>query len=214
MFMAVTERRKQVLEAIAVLQTNYGFPPSLEEICANMGLASKGSLSKHVRALEEEGMLEGTPGKRRSWKITQRGWKLIDMSPTPYIPIIGQIAAGTPILAQQNREGELAVDPSLFGSDEAFALRVRGDSMVDAKISDGDLAIIRPQEDAENGQIVAVVVDGMESDATLKIFRRRKGSIELQPANKNYEPIVFKGRARSRVKIQGALIGVIRLIKA
>ena len=102
------------------------------------------------------------------------------------------------------------MDPELFGCDATFALRVKGDSMIDAHIQDGDLAIIQPWEDAENGRIVAAMVDGLESEATLKLFHRKKTRIELHAANPHYQPLVFEGPQRSRVRIIGRLVGVIR----
>ncbi len=211
MYMGITERKKQILEFIEEFQTREGFPPSLMEICEALGLVSKGSLHKHIRGLVEEGFLASAPGKKRAWKLTEQAWDLIGRAPSPHIPLVGQIAAGTPILADQNIENELPVDPSLFGAEEAFALRIKGDSMEEAKIRDGDLAIIRPQGDAENGQIVAVTVEGLETEATLKVFRRRNKVLELHPANEKYKPLVFKGKDLSKVKILGRLIGVIRV---
>jgi repressor LexA len=113
-------------------------------------------------------------------------------------------------LADHNKEDDLPVDPQLFGSREAFALLVKGDSMIEAQIREGDLAIIRPQSEAENGEIVAVQVEGVETEATLKIFRRRNGDIELHPANPAHQVQLFSGDERERVKILGKLIGVIR----
>jgi repressor LexA len=167
-------------------------------------------LHKHLQALEKEGYLERSPGKKRTWNLTVRGWNMIGRPVSPSIPLLGQIAAGTPILAEQNREEELPIDPALFGAGEVFALRVRGDSMVDTHIQDGDLAIIRPQEEAQDGQIVAVQVEDLEPEATLKVLRRRNGAIELHPANSQYKPLIFRGAQRARVRILGRLVGVIR----
>jgi repressor LexA len=203
MRMSITERQQQILEYMKSYQIREGFPPTVREICKALGLVSPGSLIKHLQALEREGRLAKVLGKKRAWK-------LIDRSSPFFIPLIGRIAAGTPILAEQNREDYLPVDPHLFGSHEAFALRVKGDSMIDAQIREGDLAIIRPQSDAESGEIVAAQVEGVEPEATLKILRRRNGDIELQPANPAYKTQLFRGEARAKVKILGKLIGVIR----
>ncbi|MCX5862677.1 MAG: transcriptional repressor LexA [Desulfomonile sp.] len=201
--MVITNRQKEIIDFIREFQHRQGFPPSLREICKALGLTSPGSMIKHMRSLESEGFIRRIPGKKRAWS-------LIGLSSRICIPLIGRIAAGTPILAEENREDDLPVDPGLFGSKEAFALRVSGDSMVDAQIRDGDLAIIRPQDDAENGWIVAVLVQGLETEATLKIFRRKNEEIELHAANPAYEPVVFKKEEQSRVKILGKLIGIIR----
>lgn len=203
MDMNITPRQKEVLQFIRTFQAQEGFPPSLREICEACGLVSSGSIVKHLNSLERHGHLVRTPGKKRTWKLTNRG-------PFLFIPVIGQIAAGKPILAEENRDDTIPLDPSFFGSKEAFALRVKGDSMIAAQIRDGDLAIIRPQQEADNGDIVAVLVEGMEMEATLKILRSARETIELQAANPAYQPLIFTGDDRSRVSIVGKLIGIIR----
>jgi len=208
--MKITAQKRDILAYIHDFQDREAFPPSLREICAAMGLTSPGSLIKHMRVLESEGYLTRIPGKKRAWKLTEKVWEVIGKPVPPSIPLIGQIAAGTPILAAENREEELPVDPTLFGSSEVFALRVQGDSMINAQIRDGDLAVIRPQENAEEGQIVAVMVEGTELEATLKMLRRGPGTVELHAANPAYEPLIFKGKERARVKILGKLVGIIR----
>jgi repressor LexA len=201
--MEITVRQKEVLEFMAAYQDREGFPPSIREICQALGLSSPGSLIKHLRTLETKGFIVSIPGKKRAWKLTNR-------SSRNHIPLIGRIAAGTPILADENKDDDLPVDPRLFGADEVFALLVKGDSMIDAQIRSGDLAVIRPQSQAENGEIVAVMIEGLEPEATLKIFRRRNDDIELHPANQAYSVQIFRGEERGRVKILGKLAGIIR----
>jgi len=208
--MKLTGRKKQILEYFGKFQSRNELPPSVREICQALDLSSPGSLHKHLQSLEAEGYLERSPGKKRTWRLTQKAWNLLGRPRPLSIPLVGQIAAGTPILAAENREDELPVDPGLFGYQDAFALRVRGDSMIDALIRDGDLAVIRPQNHAEDGEIVAVQVEELEPAATLKVFRRRNGSVELHPANREYEPLIFEGEEQSKVKILGKLIGIIR----
>ena len=210
--MEPTRRQKDILSYMAAVQRRQGFPPSVREICAGLKLQSPGSMQRHLWVLMKGGFLEKDPGKKRAWKLTHKAWDFVGyrQSESPVIPLVGRIAAGTPILAEENREDELPIDPKLFGSDDAFALRVQGDSMKDAHIRDGDLAIIRPQEDAENGRIVAVMVEGLEPEATLKVLRRTDDGVELHPANEEYKPLVFTGAERSRVKVLGRLVGVIR----
>lgn len=184
-------------------QQEEGYPPTVREICKRIGLASAGSLLKHMRSLEEAGFIEHSPGKKRAWKLKDQ--------PSPlWIPVLGRIAAGAPILAEENKEFELSIDPGLFGSREAFALKVKGDSMIDAQIRENDLAIIRPQNDVENGQVAAAMVEGLESEATLKIIKKTKDTIELRPANPDYESLIFRGKERSKVKILGKMVGLIR----
>lgn len=201
--MGVTSRQQQILTFISRFQRRHGFPPSLREICLELGLASPGSLLKHIRTLESLGLLEAAPGKKRAWRVTTD-------EAAPAIPLLGRIAAGTPIPALEHRDEVLPVDPMLFGAESAFALRVRGDSMKDAHIRDGDLAVIRPQQDAEDGEIVAALVEDLEPEATLKILRRSKDKVELHPANPEHPVFVFEGQDRGRVTIVGKLIGVIR----
>ncbi len=214
--MTITKKKKHVLQCIARLEKTWGIPPAVREICKEMDLKSPGSMQKHIQTLEAHGYVEKTPGKNRSCKLTRKGWdaageiSTAGNAPSAGIPLIGRIAAGTPILAEENKEDDLPVDPRLFGYTEAFALSVRGDSMKDAQIRDGDLAVIRPQQEAENGEIVAVMVDGVEPEATLKILRRNNGTVELHAANDAYAPLVFRGADRAKVTILGKLIGVIR----
>ncbi len=208
--MKITAVKKEILEFFGNFQSREGFPPSVREICSGVERSSAGSMHKHLQALETGGYLERMPGKKRTWKLTPKAWDLVGKPWPPSIPLVGQIAAGTPILAEENKEDDLPVDPSLFGHGQAFALRVKGDSMIDCQIRDGDLAIIRPQDDAEDGQIVAVQVEELEAEATLKVFRRRNGTVELHPANSQYQPFVFRGKERSKIKILGRLIGLIR----
>jgi len=177
--------------------------PSVREICAQFGLKGPAGIHRILRALEAKGALTSTPGKKRAWRIP--GGR-----PEPSIPLLGRIAAGVPIQAEENREEELPVDPRLFGSGGCFALRVQGDSMTGAHIAHGDLAIVQPQEDADDGQIVAVLVEELLTEATLKILRRKNGSVELHAANSRYPPMVFGGRERARVRILGRLVGIIR----
>ncbi len=198
-----TTRRKQILDFMERYQSEKGFPPSVRDMCAALGLASHGSLLRHLQVLEAEGYLTRMPGMKRTWRLTNR-------NPMNSIPVLGRIAAGQPILAEQNVEDNLPFDPKFFGSENAFALLVKGDSMTGEQIRDGDLAIVRQQPDAEDGEIVAVLVEGLETEATLKILRRNDASIELHSANPAYQPLIFKGKDRARVRILGKLIGVVR----
>lgn len=202
-FMNLTPRQKSVLEFIRMCQQQTGIVPSVREICAHLGLKGPAGIHRILRLLEEKGHLVSTPGKKRSWLLSGG-------PPRKSIPVLGEIAAGVPIHAQENRDEELPVDSSLFGADECFALRIQGDSMIEAYIADGDLAIIQPQDNADNGQIVAVMVDNTLPEATLKVLRRKSTVIELHAANSRYPPLVFRGRERGRIKILGRLVGVIR----
>lgn len=135
-----------------------------------------------------------------------------DLKPMPGggIPLIGSIAGGTPIEAVENLEEVLAISPELFGQGQYFGLRVRGDSMTGAHIMDGDIAIIRVQQRVESGRVAAVLVQDMLTEATLKIVRRKGNILMLEPANRRYKPLLFKGAERRRVAIIGKLAGIVR----
>jgi len=199
----LTQRQEQVLLYIRSYQEKLGITPTIREICSHFGLKGPAGIHRILHVLVEKGYLIASAGKKRSWRIPGG-----PVGKT--IPIIGRIAAGTPIMALENQEDELPVNPSMFGSKTCFALRVQGDSMINAHIADGDLAIICPQSQAENGQIVAVIVRHILHEATLKILRKTKGTMELHSANSAYPPMVFSGWHRGRIRIVGKLVGIIR----
>jgi repressor LexA len=153
--------------------------------------------------LKDKGYIHDAASRKRSWRST--GTLAVGV-----IPLVGAIAAGDPIAAIEDVEEELAISPCLFGCEACFALRVTGDSMTGACIRDGDLAVIRRQPTVENGEIAAVLVEEMLTEATLKIVRTTPSALTLAPANPKYKPMVFKGPARRRVTIVGKLVGVVR----
>ncbi|MCK5193127.1 MAG: repressor LexA [Desulfobulbaceae bacterium] len=199
----LTDRQRSVLDYIRFYQEEYGISPAIREICAHLGLKSPAGVHKILQKLIEIGILISQPGKKRSWILASGPAR-------KSIPLFGHIAAGQPIEAIGNLEEELPLDPRLFGCDSCFALRVKGDSMIDFHIIDGDLAIIHPGKSLHSGQIGAVMVEGILPEATLKVFRRKKGKIELHSANQAYAPLIFKGEERVRIQIIGKFAGVIR----
>ena len=152
-----------------------GYSPSVREIGAAVGLRSTASVSYHLQALQEKGLLAspGAKGRKRAIVTTQRPGQ---------IPVVGTVTAGLPILAVENQEGTICWD----GDPNCFALRVRGDSMINAAILSGDLVVVRPQQAADDGQIVVARIG---DEATVKRLRRRSGQVWLMPENENYEPI-------------------------
>ena len=168
-----------------------GYSPSVREIGAAVGLRSTASVSYHLQALQEKGLLQspGAKGRKRAIVTTQRPGQ---------IPVIGVVTAGLPILAYENQEGFISWD----GDPTCFALRVRGDSMINAAILSGDLVIVRPQQTANDGQIVVARIG---DEATVKRLRRRNGEIWLMPENENYDPI-----DGTEAEIIGLVRGVIR----
>lgn len=167
-------REEQVLNFIREFSAENGYAPSIREICAGVGLRSTASVNYHLKNLQQKGMLTlGEKGRKRAIAAPQRPGQ---------IPLIGTVTAGLPILALENREGTISWD----GDPTCFALRVRGDSMINAGIFSGDVVVVRPQPTADDGQIV---VARLEDEATVKRLRRHDGQIWLMPENEAYAPI-------------------------
>lgn len=168
-------KAQQVLDFITQYIQEHGYSPSIREIGAAVGLKSTASVSYHLQQLREQGVLHLPSGKgiKRSISLNTR---------PGHIPVIGIVTAGIPILAVENQEGSMAWD----GDPSCFALRVRGDSMINAGILSGDKVVVRPQQTAEDGQIVVARIG---DEATVKRLRRRNGEIWLMPENPNYDPI-------------------------
>ena len=199
----LTTRQKSVLAYVIEHQRRHLMAPTVREIGAHLGLRSPAGVHRILSVLKDKGYLMAEPGKKRSWRFSSA-------VTGDSIPLLGDIAAGKPIEAIEDVGNALPVSPSLFGCDTCFGLRVRGNSMIDAHILDGDMAIIRPQKRVEKGEIAAVTVAGMLHEATLKIVRWDRSALSLMPANSALSPLVFKGPQRKRVGIIGKLVGVIR----
>ncbi len=197
--MELTRRQQAILDFLREHARQQTYPPTLDEVCAALGLRSRGSLHKHVSALVEAGYLEPLHGKQRGLRLSAAA---VDEENT--LPLLGTIAAGRPIEAVAQPEN-IDVPPLLRGRTPCYVLRVRGDSMVDEGILDGDYVIIEAREQARDGEIVVALVDGHE--ATLKRLQRRSGEVLLHPANAAMEPMRY---APERVAIQGVLVGQMR----
>ncbi|TDC61104.1 transcriptional repressor LexA [Actinomadura sp. GC306] len=186
---ALPVRQQQIMAAILDWVARYGYAPSTRQIGDTVGLRSASSVSRHLASLEDKGFL------RRGASVTRpidvRPF-LREHSPSAVpddqvpVPVVGDIAAGTPISADEHLDETLSLPRELTGRGNVFALRVRGDSMIDAAICDGDLVVVRQQPEAHSGQIVAAMIDG---EATVKVFRRRDGHVLLEPRNPAYDPI-------------------------
>jgi repressor LexA len=196
----LTASQRQVLNHLRARETR-GLPPaSLDELCTELGLASRGSLHKHIRALVEAGFVADLEGK-------QRGVRLAVEMPAPKavsVPLLGRIAAGSPIEAQAGFD-RIFVPPELLGRGETFALRVRGDSMIDAGIMDGDVVLIEKRQQARNGEIVVALVN--REEATLKRIEQKAGQVLLHSENPRYPPQHYRG---DQVDVQGVLVGLMR----
>lgn len=192
----LTPRQAEILQLIRDTIAETGMPPTRAEICAALGFASPNAAEEHLRALQRKGAIEMLGG-------TARGIRLAEGIG---LPLIGRVAAGSPILAEEHVQGRYQVDPSLFTPRADYLLRVRGLSMRDAGILDGDLLAVHRTEEARTGQIVVARV---HDEVTVKRFRRRGATVELLPENPDFEPIVVDTREEP-LAIEGIGVGVIR----
>ena len=206
-------RKQRIIEYIGNTVRSRGYPPSVREIAVAVGLASTSAVHHHLEALEREGLLERGATHSRALRLTPAatmrnglGSSISQLSGAgTRLPVLGEIAAGGPIEAYQDASETLSVPEALAASSDAYVLKVRGDSMIEAHITDGDFVVIRPQQTARNGDIVVAQVE--ENAVTLKRFFREKNRVRLQPANDQYPPMFYDD-----VRIQGKLIGVIRRV--
>lgn len=208
-------RKQRIIDYIAATLRARGYPPSVREIATAVGLASTSAVHHHLSALERDGYLERGATRSRALRLTPTAALHAGLSSelvpqavgaeVHVLPVVGEIAAGGPIEAYLDASETLSVPEFLAPSGDAYLLRVRGDSMVDAHITDGDFVVIRPQQTARDGDIVVAQVE--ENAVTLKRFFREKGKVRLQPANEAYPPQIYDD-----VRIQGKLIGVIRRV--
>lgn len=184
----LTARQLKILQAIKEALITNGYPPSMREIGAAAGLASPASVQYQLQALEKKGFIRRDPSRGRALEVLLPGDRseIAPVDKTRMVPLVGRIAAGGPILAEQEIEETFPLPESIVGQGDLFMLKVVGDSMVNAAICDGDYVVIRSQKDCEKGDIIAAMIDG---EATVKTFSRRDGHIWLLPANENYAPI-------------------------
>jgi repressor LexA len=181
-----------------------GFPPTLREIASHFGLQGPKAPQKTLNILERKGYIHKVPGGSRAIEIL--GHLSVRLSQILPVPIVGRVQAGEPILAIENIEGYLHLDRSLASSEDVFLLRVQGDSMIDGHIQDGDFAMVKPQPNAENGEIVVALI---EDEATIKRIFQKRDLIRLEPANPKMEPIVIR-KGEKKVTIVGKVIGIFR----
>jgi repressor LexA len=198
----LTGRQQEIWSFLTEYVDRHGYPPTVREIGEAVGLASPSTVHAHLANLERAGLLKRDPTKPRALELTGRDAPAV--ATLPKLPLVGQIAAGGPLLAEQNIEDQIAVPETLQGD---FLLRVRGDSMIEAGILDGDIVVVKRAQDARNGQIVVALAGDDESaeEATVKTFYKEKGRIRLQPENSALEPIFAE-----HVQILGHVVGVFR----
>ena len=184
----LTPRQLKILTAIKEAVDTNGYPPSMREIGTQAGLSSPASVKYQLEELEKKGFIRRDPTRGRALEVLLPGEadNVAPVDKTKYIPLVGRIAAGGPITAEQEIEETFPLPESLVGSGDLFMLKVVGESMIEAAICDGDFVVIRSQKDCNNGEIVAAMIDG---EATVKTFSRKNGHIWLLPANPDFEPI-------------------------
>jgi len=202
----LTQKQSAILNFIGESQKNKGFPPTQAEIRENFGFSSQNAVRNHLQHIEKKGHIRLNSGKARGIQLLTLTAPVIEQSDTS-IPLLGRIAAGLPIWAEQNLEGYVPVSPALFGSGEIFALHVLGDSMVGAGINNGDIAIIKRMDRVENGEIAAVLV---EQEATLKRVFFSATALILKSENPAFKDLTYNRNNGDSVRILGRYQGIIR----
>ena len=200
--MELTGRQQEIWTFLVDYVDRHGYPPTVREIGEAVGLASPSTVHAHLANLERAGLLRRDPTKPRALELMGR--EIQATATLPKLPLLGQIAAGSPLLADENVEDAIAVPETLRGD---FLLRVKGESMIEAGILDGDIVVVQRAQDARNGEIVVALAGDDESadEATVKTFYRERGRIRLQPENSTLEPIYA-----DYVQILGKVVGVFR----
>jgi repressor LexA len=201
----LTKRQQEIYDFIRKYSARYGYPPTVRDIGKAVGLASSSTVHAHLANLEKAGLLRRDPSKPRAIELLDRAADALRSVVRPNgLPLVGHVAAGQPILAEENIEDYVQVPELAGGADGEYILRVRGESMKNAGILEGDFVVVRPQETATDGEIVVAMVG---EDATVKRFFREDDHVRLQPENEHMEPI------RSRdVRVLGRVVGVFRQV--
>ena len=206
---APTARQLAILEFIASQMQERGFPPSVREIGEAVGLTSTSTVHAHLNTLQRLGLLRRDPSKPRAIEVRwdPLSGAALQRRPTTHVPLVGDVAAGTDVLAQENVEELLPLPLDFTGDGQLFMLRVRGDSMIEAGIFDGDYIVVRQQGTAEPGETVVAGIPGEE--ATVKTFSRRRGKIVLKPANEAMDELVYDP---DDVLVYGKVVTVLRTV--
>ena len=200
--MDLTKRQQEIFDFIKRYSAKYGYPPTVRDIGKAVGLASSSTVHAHLSNLERIGLLRRDPSKPRAIELLDRAAAGMKTFVRPGLPLVGQVAAGQPILAEENIEDYVQTPPAAGGQDGEYLLRVRGDSMKNIGILEDDIVVVRPQDDAANGEVVVALVG---EEATVKRFFRETDHVRLQPENESMEPI------RSRdVRVLGRVVGLMR----
>ncbi len=213
----MTEREQQILAFMQQQIKKNGYPPTVREICAALNIRSTSTVHKAIGSLQEQGFIRKDPVKRRALEVIDNGSgsgpvrkkqeeiRRDEREDVVDIPVVGRIAAGTPILAEQNIEDSFPLPARYLGKGSSFMLTVHGESMIEAGIFDGDYILVEQQNTAENGDIVVAMIDGLESEATVKTYYKENGHYRLQSRNSAMEPIIT-----DKVQVLGLVKGVFR----
>ena len=207
----LTSRQREILEYLRFRQKIRSYPPTVREIGEAVGLSSSSTVQNHLNTLERKGYIRRDPTKSRTIEVVDFDQIQAKLNKVVAVPLVGRVAAGHPILAEENIEDHLMLSQDLIGTDTAFALEVRGDSMRDVGILDGDLVVVRPGKDAHNGTIVVARVEDeatSESSATVKRLYREGNRLRLQPENPAYDPIYA-----TTAQLEGQVVAVVRLLR-
>ena len=199
----ITDKQREILEYIKEMILKKGYPPAVREICEAVHLKSTSSVHSHLESLEKNGYIRRDPTKPRTIEILDDDFALTRRE-LVNVPVIGTVAAGTPILAEQNIEDYLPLPAGILPNKEVFMLKVKGNSMIEAGIYNGDKVIVAKQPNAENGDKVVALVD---DSATVKTFYKENGHFRLQPENSSMDPIIL-----DQVEILGKVIGLFRMM--
>ena len=205
----LTARQQQILDFILTMVVDRGYPPSVREIGEAVGLNSPSTVHSHLSALIKGGYLRRDPSKPRAIEVLDPGGdeRALHRAPVRDVPLLGRIAAGSPILAEEDIDEIYPLPTELVGNDPVFMLRVKGDSMIDAGIHSDDYVVVRRQNHARDGRIVAALIDG--EDATVKRLQRIDGRVILKPENRDYPPMMFT----EGVEILGVVVAVLRRVE-
>ncbi len=206
--MKTAERRDKILKFIKENIEFNGYPPTVREICNALGIKSTSTVHNDIKILGEEGYIKKDPVKRRALMVTDKAYNnknnTIDHS-VVQIPVLGNVAAGQPIASDDQIQDYMPIPSRYVSSGDNFLLKVKGDSMIEAGILNGDMILVKQSNVAENGQMVVALIDGFESEATVKTFYRENGRIRLQPENSSMSPIIV-----DNARIVGLVKGVFR----
>ncbi len=198
----IEDNLKKLMDYITGAVSAQGIVPSIREMCANIGVTSTSTINYYLNILEERGYIKRSFNKNRSIELTDKAKQNITPPNMKSVGLVGKVAAGIPIFAEENKIDNFMFSKNLFNFENMFMLKVQGDSMIDASILDGDYVVVKQSQDAENGQIVVAMI---EDGATVKTFYKEKDCIRLQPENPLYQPIISPD-----IQILGVVVGLVR----